>query len=122
MAIHGALRSQRSQGGPLPTPFRPYGHASVLQRTPYRARRHAELRSHPVRGVPPGVGLDGPFHVGALEHSAISLGDATAPHMAEDRRPAHPERRRQLRHGGTPAVGGDQVGQLGWYEASQDGE
>jgi hypothetical protein len=40
-----------------------------------------------------------------------------APDLAEDRRPIHPERRRQLLHRDTPTVGGDQLGYLVGCEA-----
>jgi hypothetical protein len=56
------------------------------------------------------------------ERSAISLRDAIAPDVAEDRRPVHLERLRQLRHRDTPTVGHDQFGHFLGSEAPLDGE
>ena len=91
--------------------------SGVFQGTPDRARRHAQLRSHPVGRLTSGVELGGLIHLVALQRPAISLGDAMAPDVAEERRPIHLERRRQLLHRDTPTVGGDQLGYLVGCEA-----
>ena len=91
--------------------------SGVFQGTPDRARRHAQLRSHPVGRLTSGVELGGLIHLVALQRPAIPLGDAMAPDVAEDRRPIHLERRRQLLHRDTPTVGIDQLGYLVGCEA-----
>jgi hypothetical protein len=110
-------RGQRAVISLLP-PSRPHVDASLLQGTSDRARRHAQLRSHRICRLPLGVESRGPIHLIALERPAIPLREAMAPDMAKDRRPVHPERRRQLLHWDTPTVGGNQFGHLAWCKAS----
>ena len=102
--------------------FWPKGDAGVLQGTSHGARRHAQLPSHPIRGLSPRVELGGPVDIVVLERPAIPLRDATAPDVAEHRRPVHLERGCQLLHGDTLAVGGDQFGLLVRCKASLNRE
>ena len=71
---------------------------------------------------PPRVELGGPVDIVVLERPAIPLRDATAPDVAEHRRPVHLERGCQLLHGDTLAVGGDQFGLLVGCKASLNRE
>ncbi len=104
------------------TPLRPYGDASVLQRTSYGARSHAQLCSYPFRGLSTGVELGSPVDLVALERPSVPFWDAPASDMAEDRRPVHPERCRQLLYRDALAVGRDELGHFAGSEAPLDRE
>ena len=64
--------------------------------------------------------MGGPIRHVALKRPAIPLRDAVAPDVGEDRRPIHPERRRQLVHRDTPTVGGNQLSHLAGCKAPLD--
>lgn len=101
-------REQHAVISPLP-PSRPYGDASDLQGTPDRAGRHVQTFRDPVGGATLAVELDSPVQLSSSKRSAVTLGDPVAPNVPEHRRAVHPERRRQLLDGDTPAVGSYQL-------------
>ena len=115
----GCLRSG-FEGETRLTPSGPHGDASLLQGAPNRAGRYAQMRSHPISRATLGIELRGTTHVFFLERPALPLRDAVAPDVAEDGRPIHPERRRQLLHRDTRTVGGNQVSHLAWSKAPLD--
>jgi hypothetical protein len=81
----------------------------VLQGTPNRACRYAQLFSHPLSGAALGVELDGPAETSPSERSPIPLGNPVTPDVPEHRRPVDPERCGQLLYRDTPTVGGNQL-------------
>ena len=96
----------------------PHGDASLYQSAPDRARCYLQLFGDPIGRPPLGVELRGPVDIVRPECPAIPLRDAMAPDVPEDRRPIHPERRRQLLHRETPTVRGNQLGYLVHCKAS----